>query len=81
MNKVTRFGDRLSRVFGSAGSVRRTSLRGKICLFVLLATLLTAQVVTFVSIHSTREFLNSRLEQKLPSQYLSTDHRVLHAIC
>lgn len=74
MNKVTqfdgdsaRFGGRLSRVFGRAGSVRRTSLRGKFCLFVLLATLLTALVVTFVSIHSTREFLYSRLEQKLPS--------------
>lgn len=53
-----------------------TSLRGKFSLFVLLATLLTALVVTFVSIHSIREFLYGRIELKLPSLLQRTSEKL-----
>ncbi len=43
------------------------SLRSKISLFVLAATLITTITVSLISAHSTREFLYSRVEDKLPS--------------
>lgn len=59
-----------------APSKPRTSLSGKFCLFVLLATLLTALAVTLVSVQSTRSFLYSRLEHKLPSLLQRTAEKV-----
>lgn len=53
-----------------------TSLSGKFCFFVLLATLLTALAVTLVSAQSTRSFLYSRLEHKLPGLLQRTAEKI-----
>ncbi len=52
------------------------SLRSKFSLFVLAATLITTLVVSLISTHATREFLHSRVEQKLPSLLKQTADKV-----
>ncbi len=52
------------------------SLRSKFSLFVLAATLITTLVVSLISTHATREFLHSRVEQKLPSLLKQTAEKV-----
>ncbi len=52
------------------------SLRSKFSLFVLTATLMTTLVVSLISTHATREFLHSRVEQKLPSLLKQTADKV-----
>lgn len=54
----------------------RRSLRSKISLFVCAVTLLTALVVTFVSTHSVRSFLDSHIEHKLPALLQRTAEKV-----
>lgn len=59
-----------------ATSRPRTSLSRKFCLFVLFASLVTALAVTLVSVQSTRDFLYSRLEHKLPALLQRTAEKV-----
>ncbi len=60
----------------SAPGARFWSLRSKISLFVLAATLITTIAVSLISAHSTREFLYGRVEQKLPSLLSQTGQKV-----
>jgi len=52
------------------------SLRRRISVFVLAATLVTALVVTAVSLHTTRSFFYSKVEQRLPALLTSTAEQV-----
>lgn len=52
------------------------SLRRRISVFVLAATLVTALVVTGVSLHSTRNFFYSKVEQRLPGLLTNTAEQV-----
>lgn len=52
------------------------SLRRRISVFVLAATLVTALVVTGVSLHSTRNFFYAKVEQRLPGLLTNTSDQV-----
>ena len=54
----------------------RLSFRSKISLFVFLATLLTALVVTSISAHSIRNFLYVHVDSKLPALLQRTAKKV-----
>ena len=62
--------------FGTLFPNRGTSLRSKFSLFVFIATLLTAFVVTLISTHSMRDFLYGQMEHKLPSLLQRTSEKV-----